>query len=81
MLADMGGYLGLLLGQSIFGMYQLIASWLKWSKVSKFLKNQNKLTKMVNNDANAIIQSSVKQPNESVIQIAEISAKRNPMPW
>ena len=45
MLADTGGYLGLLLGQSIFGMYQLIVSSTYWGKVSQLLKTRGKLTK------------------------------------
>ena len=77
LLADMGGYLGLLLGQSIFGMYHLITSWMNRSKVSQFLKNRNKLTKAANNDANAINPTSEKLP-KSVIQMEDIGTKTSP---
>ena len=29
-IADVGGYLGLLLGQSIYGIYEIIANWLRF---------------------------------------------------
>ena len=28
-IADVGGYLGLLLGQSVYGLYEIITQWLK----------------------------------------------------
>ena len=28
-IADVGGYLGLLLGQSIYGIYEIMANWLR----------------------------------------------------
>ena len=40
-IADIGGYLGLLLGQSIFGMCQLLAEWVaammrfKWGSLMR----------------------------------------------
>ena len=44
LLADIGGYLGLLVGQSIFGMYQLMASWINWKKATQILVGNQNLT-------------------------------------
>ena len=41
-IADVGGYLGLLLGQSVYGIYEIIMKWLrykmKWCKEISSIK-------------------------------------------
>lgn len=44
LLADVGGYLGLLVGQSIFGMYQLMTSWMNWNKATQLFMTRRKQT-------------------------------------
>ena len=72
LLADMGGYIGLLLGQSVFGVYQLMASWMNSTKVSKLLEAPRKLTKSPSKEITTVTTSkSIGQPNDSVIQVEE----------
>ena len=75
LLADIGGYLGLLVGQSIFGMYQLFASWMNWSKVSRLLKTRGKRVKAVKDEASMRAGNS---PLQSVIHIKDMGNKANP---
>ena len=35
LVADVGGYLGLLIGQSVFGLYEIMTQWLKGLKIPK----------------------------------------------
>ena len=44
LLADVGGYLGLLVGQSIFGMYQLMAGWMNWNKATQLFMTRRRRT-------------------------------------
>ena len=75
LLADIGGYLGLLVGQSIFGMYQLFAGWMNWSKVSRLLKTRGKRVKEVKDEASMRAGNS---PLQSVIHIKDMGNKMNP---
>ena len=31
-IADVGGYLGLLLGQSVYGVFEIVTQWLRYRK-------------------------------------------------
>ena len=72
LLADMGGYIGLLLGQSVFGVYQLMASWMNSTKVSQLLETRNRPTKSPSKEVTIVTTSkSVGQPNDSVIYVED----------
>ena len=43
-IADVGGYLGLLLGQSCLGMYHLIVTPSNWETLQKYIRHTNKGT-------------------------------------
>ena len=34
-IADVGGYLGLLLGQSIYGLYEVVSNWLGYRLIKR----------------------------------------------
>ena len=38
--ADVGGYLGLLLGQSAYGMYEILTNWCRYNVLSNWLKER-----------------------------------------
>ena len=43
-IADVGGYLGLLLGQSCLGMYHLMVTPSNWDTLKKYIRRNNKVT-------------------------------------
>ena len=42
-IADVGGYLGLLLGQSCLGMYHLMVTPSNWDTLKKYIRRNNKV--------------------------------------
>ena len=69
LLADVGGYLGLLVGQSIFGMYQLIANWMNWNKATQIFMTRRKRTREAKKKAIATASMSNHTPKNSEIRI------------
>ena len=75
LLADLGGYLGLLVGQSIFDMYQLMAGWMNWNKATKLFMTRRKRTIKAREKAIKTASMSNHTPKKSDIRIEGLGFK------
>ena len=74
-LADVGGYLGLLVGQSIFGIYQLIAGWMNWNKATQIFMTRRTRTREARKKAIATASLSNQTPKNWDIRIEGLGFK------